>query len=237
MVEPEPALVERIKSNLTIVRERIAAAASAAGRREADVAIVAVTKTQPLETVLAAAQAGLTNFGENYAQEAVGKIDACASPNLGWHFIGALQSNKAKLIVGRCRLIQSVDRMKLATRIDEAARDTGRIADILIEVHLGRESAKSGVEPDDLLPLYESIRSLSGVRVLGLMGMAPLCEPDGTRSEPGPYFESLRRLFEQLPEESRSVLSMGMSGDFEAAVSAGSNMVRIGSALFGSRPA
>jgi pyridoxal phosphate enzyme (YggS family) len=229
------ARLEEIATNVSAVRRRIDAACVAAGRTPSEVTLVAVTKTQSAETVRAAVAAGLTDFGENYVQEAVAKMDG-VEDSVRWHFIGNLQSNKAHLVVGRASLIQSVDRPRIATALGRLAAERGIVQDVLIQVHLGTEETKSGCAPADLASLVDLVTSESGLRLRGLMGIAPLTELDGKISEPIRYFHHLRTLGDSLNSEYCDILSMGMSGDYEAAIAAGSTMVRVGSALFGVRP-
>jgi pyridoxal phosphate enzyme (YggS family) len=178
-----------------------------------------------------AVEAGVRNLGENYIQEAVEKIDELG-PIARWHFIGHLQSNKVKPALERFNLIQSVDSRSLAEEIDKRARAMGRVMDVLIEVNLGDEESKFGVESEAALDLVGHLETMPGVRLQGFMGMAPIVEtPDQAR----PYFAKLKNLWDTLPEENRVHLSMGMTADFEAAIQEGSNMVRIGTAIFGPR--
>ena len=165
----------------------------------------------------AANQAGIAEFGENYVQEALGKVSFCGtSEHICWHFIGHLQSNKAGSLVGKFDLIQSVDRDKVAVKIDAAAQEAGIVQDILLQVHLAGDRVVQRVEFGQMtcLPLFEVGRpAVPGLRVLGLMGMAPLSEPGGQQADPRPYFDALKGHFDQMPPESQKILSMGMSGD------------------------
>jgi pyridoxal phosphate enzyme (YggS family) len=223
-----------IAANLTFVRERLARAAERAGRRHDDITLIAVTKTVEAARVQEAAAAGLTDFGENYVQEARAKIPKIAADadKISWHFIGHLQSNKAKYSVELFSLIHSVDNYQLAQEIDKHASKRGKTQAVLLEVNLAGNPERAGVEPEALAPLVEKVTALPGIHLQGLMGMAPLTgEAEGAR----PHFARLRRLWESLPEENRRILSMGMSGDFETAVEEGATHVRIGTALFGRR--
>ena len=226
-----------IRANLAGIKRRIEEAAKSAGRESDKIEIVAVTKTHPAGTLRAAQEAGLTLFGENYVQEALAKQDELRDvPGIVWHFIGHLQSNKAQQVVGRFALIQTIDSDKLASKVSQAAERLGTTQEILIQVHLGDEATKFGVMPSDLMALCEKVVGFSNLSLRGLMGIAPVTAEDGSVADPRPYFARLRELVGALPAANRQVLSMGMSGDFEAAVQEGATMVRIGTALLGSRP-
>ncbi len=199
---------------------------------------MAVTKTVGLEGLQAAVAAGQRLFGENYVQEAKTKI-AALGPDLTWHFIGHLQSNKARLAVELFDLIHSVDRLSLAQALEQAAARLGKVQDILLQVNLAWEESKSGTAPENAEALLRELSKLPHLKVLGLMTMPPwFDDPERVR----PYFRELRQLRDRLrrlqivagdlPE-----LSMGMTGDFEVAVSEGATLVRIGTAIFGRRPA
>jgi len=226
-----------IAANLQLIRERLAAAARRAGREPDSVRLVAVSKTVDLERLREAVAAGQREFGENYLQEAKGKI-AALGEGLVWHFIGHLQRNKAKAAVELFHLIHSVDRLPLAEALDAAAARLGKVQDILLQVNLAGEETKSGVAPEALPALWEEVSRLPHLRVRGLMTMPPwLPDPEAVR----PYFRSLRELRDRLratypPAAGLTELSMGMTGDFEAAVEEGATLVRIGTAIFGRRP-
>lgn len=220
-----------IAENLRAVRERIAAAAKRSGRAETDIVLVAVTKTRGVDEIRAAVACGVTDIGENYVQEAelkYGEIGEIAR----WHMIGHLQRNKVRRAVEFCSLIHSVDSLELAKEIGRRAEALGKTVDCLIEVQVSGEATKFGIEPDEAIALADRISGVSGIRVRGLMGMAPfLADPEGTR----PFFARLRELWDKLPDEQRLYLSMGMTQDFEIAIEEGANMVRIGTAIFGPR--
>jgi PLP dependent protein len=205
------------------VRERIAAAAARAGRDVRQIRLIAVSKTQPIEKLQEALAAGQRVFGENYAQELTAK--SAQLPGVEWHFIGALQSNKAKLVVGRAAFIHTCDRLSLAREISKRADAPQRV---LLEVNAGREPQKAGALPEETEALLEQIRALPNLRCEGLRCIPPAA------GDPRPHFRALRELAEtlKLPE-----LSMGMSADFEAAIEEGATMVRVGTAIFGARPA
>lgn len=228
--------MSQITENLAEIHRRLVAAASRAGRDPAAVRLVAVTKTVGLERLQEAVAAGHTLFGENYVQEARKKI-ATLGPGLTWHFIGHLQSNKAKAAVGVFHLIHSVDRLRLAQALEQAGARQGKVQDILIQVNVAGEETKSGAAPGEVHDLLMEISKMPHLRVVGLMTMPPwLSDPEEVR----PYFRALRELRDRL-RQARLVegdlpeLSMGMTGDFEAAVEEGATLVRIGTAIFGRR--
>jgi pyridoxal phosphate enzyme (YggS family) len=224
---------EEVDRRLNDVRERIDRACDDAGGEIGSVTLVAVSKSQPVELIAAALKAGQNILGENYAREMSTKqTDLGTAMSVDWHFLGHLQSNKAKIVVGRCRLIQSVDSARIAGKIARIAQDLGITQDLLVEVNVGGDETKTGIDYHGALDLCVYVANLPSVRLKGLMAIASKSEGDPRKS-----FARLRTLFEQLPESHRFVLSMGMSGDFEAAIAEGSTMVRIGSTIFGQRPA
>ena len=220
-----------IADNLAAVRERIAMSAMRSGRVAEDIILIAVTKMTDASRIREAVTAGVTDVGENYVQEAEAKrreID----PGIRWHFIGHLQRNKVKQAVRIFSTIQSVDSLPLAEEIGRRASALGGEMDILIEVNLSGEASRFGVIPEETLQFAEKIAVVPGVRLRGFMGMAPfVANPEATR----PYFIRLKELWDKLPKEQRQWLSMGMTNDFEVAIEEGSNMVRIGTAIFGAR--
>lgn len=241
-----------IASNLAEVCERIAEAALRGGRDPAGVTLVAVTKTFPAEVVAAACEAGLRHFGENRVEEGSVKIPAVherlSDLELTWHMIGHIQSRKAQEVVAHFDVVHSVDRLKLARRLDCFAREAGRVLPVLLECNISGEEAKSGFDlqgweqdqarRDAFFLAVGEILSLPGLAVQGLMTMAPFVEDPQTVR---PVFAALRELREMLrsrfPGREWRHLSMGMSDDFQVAVEEGATMVRIGRALFGHRMA
>ncbi len=216
-----------LAENAARVREQIAAAAARAGRSPEGITLVAVSKRQTAEAVTEALAAGLTQFGENYVQEAA---DKRALVNGGtWHLIGHLQSNKAKLAVTLFDLIQSVDSLKLAREIGRQAQAIGKTQAVLLQVHLGDEDAKTGIPPEAALEIAGALTEIQGLELRGLMGVPPLGE------DPRPYFAQARTIFEQMAPAARQTLSLGMSGDYEAAIEEGATLVRVGTAIFGAR--
>jgi len=224
------APMEDVKANLDRVRERMARAAERAGRRPEDVLLVGVSKTVDVERIRQALAAGLGALGENRVQEARDKVEALGHP-VPWHLIGHLQTNKARDAVALFDVIHSVDRVELAQDLARRAQAQDRIVDVLLEVNLAGEPAKSGVAPDGLPVLLEALGSLGHLRVRGLMAIPPVAEDaEATR----PWFRTLRALAER---HGLKELSMGMSADYETAIEEGATMVRVGSAIFGARPA
>jgi PLP dependent protein len=224
--------------NLTLhvnhVRSRIRQAAEAAGRNPAAVTLVAVTKAQTAESIRLAATAGVTDFGENYLQEASAKMDRLADLGLRWHFIGGIQSNKTRAIAERFDWVHSIDRLSIARRLSEQRPFHAPPLNLCIQVELVPEPNKGGIAPDEVGPLAAAAAELPRVRLRGLMCVPPP-QPD-LAAERG-VFARLRTLLEELNAVGHKLdtLSMGMSGDFESAVAEGATLVRIGTALFGSR--
>ena len=239
------ALVTQIRERYLQTLERIAAAARASSRDPASVRLVVVTKAQPLEVVQAAVQAGARLFGENYPEESVSKI-LSFGPETGveWHMIGHVQSRKARLVIEHFDLLQSLDSLKLAERLDRMAPEVGRVLPVMLEFNVGGEESKYGWpagQEKDWPVLYadiEAILGLQNLEIRGLMTMPPLeTDPEAARV----YFRTLRRLRDHLaaryPQADWRELSMGTSADYEVAVQEAATLVRIGTAILGSRPA
>jgi pyridoxal phosphate enzyme (YggS family) len=229
-----------IAENVARIRARIADAAARAGRSPDEVLLLGVTKTTPPESVLAAARAGVSAFGENYVQEAREKVpvvNAAAGAegfSLDWHLIGHLQTNKAKYCPSLFATVETVDNFPLAKELAKAAsKQQGTSQRVLVEVNLSGDPARAGVAPDEALAFCEELQQVPGIELDGLMGIAAY---DARAEESRPAFRRLRTLWERLPAKNRKTLSMGMSGDFEVAIEEGTTLVRIGSALFGARP-
>ncbi len=228
---------EGIQNRLRLVRERIEATALACGRDPKAVKLVAVSKTVPVDPIRAAIKAGVTVLGENYVQEAREKIEALNEEKISWHLVGHLQSNKAKYAVKLFDLIHSVDSLKLAKELNRRANALGKVQDILIQVNISGEETKSGVEAEQAIKLVREISPLENLAIRGLMTMPPYFNaPDKVR----PYFRALGSLQglirdQAIPNVRMDELSMGMTGDFEAAIEEGATLVRIGTAIFGER--
>ncbi len=226
-----------IKYNYDFINEKIAEAAMKAGKTRDDITFLSATKTVEPEYINYAISLGLSYIGENKVQELLSKYDQYNLENCSLQFIGHLQSNKVRQIVGKVDLIQSIDSMKLATEVSKCSLKNNITSDILVEVNIGKEENKSGVMPEMLEELVEEISTLPAVNVKGLMTIPPICEK---KDEIRRYFEKMNRLFldissKKLDNVSMDILSMGMSSDYYEAILEGANMVRIGSALFGNR--
>jgi pyridoxal phosphate enzyme (YggS family) len=227
-----------IADRLAEVRDRIAAAASRAGRSPDDITLVGAAKGVAVERVREAVEAGLRDIGENYVQELLSKR-AMVGDAARWHVIGRLQRNKVKYVAPFCAMIHSLDSVRLAEEIDRRARACGRRVPVLIEVNVAGEGTKAGVAPEEVLDLARVAGALEGLDVQGLMTMPPYGEdPEQSR----PHFAKMRALAERLAAQSipgvqMRHLSMGMSGDYEVAIEEGATIVRVGTALFGPRPA
>ena len=226
---------QNLAADLQAVRDRITAAALTAGRDPVSVTLVGVSKTHPAAVVQAAIAAGLTDLGENYVQEAVAKIDAIADPRVTWHLIGPLQGNKTREVAERFQWVHTVDREKIARRLSEQRPHHAPPLQVCLQVCLGGEESKSGVEPQELEALAGQVAVLPRLRLRGLMCIPP-AEEDPARQRH--WFAELRRLRDALNARGHAldVLSMGMSADFELAIAEGATHVRVGTAIFGPRP-
>jgi PLP dependent protein len=229
--------MDSIAHNLRLIEGRIAEAARRCGRHPEEIRLIAVAKTQAAERVHAAFESGAERIGENYIQEAREKYHILADLPIEWHFIGHLQTNKAKYAVRLFDVIHSVDSLRLAAELDHQARKVTKTQKILIQVNIAAENSKSGVTPAEAPALAGAINRLKNLHLIGLMAMPPFFdEPERAR----PYFAELRRLRDRIKAEGDAgidlrELSMGMTGDFEAAIEEGATLVRIGTAIFGER--
>ena len=227
-----------ICANLKQIRLNIEETALKCGRDPQKIKIIAVSKRMPAEMIAEAHQCEQILFGENYLQDAEAKINQLPS-SLHWHFIGHLQSNKAKIAAELFQMIETVDRLKIARILDRHAGLFKKKLDILLQVNVGRESQKSGVLPEDAPELLQALQPLSNLRVRGLMTMPPYGrEPEASR----PFFQALKKISLELAAENYFYdntaveLSMGMSGDFTVAIEEGATLLRLGTAIFGKRP-
>jgi pyridoxal phosphate enzyme (YggS family) len=222
-------------SRLHQVMELLSNAALRAGRDPQSVQLVTVTKTQPVDRIVEAVSAGAEIIGENYIQEARGKFDALVHHPVQWHYIGHLQSNKAKYAVRLFDLIHSVDSLKLAAELNKQAAKTGKVQDILIQVNISRETTKSGLDEAGAMTLANQLSQHPHIRLMGLMTMPPYFNaPEKVR----PFFAQLRQLRDQMADALHCTLphlSMGMTGDFEVAIEEGATLIRVGTAIFGER--
>ena len=225
-----------LKENLQEVEEKIQSACQRAGRDRSEVTLVAVSKTKPAATLQEAYELGVRVFGENKVQEIREKYEVLPK-DIEWHMIGHLQTNKVKYIVDKVRLIHSVDSLRLAEVIEKEAEKHNRVVDILLEVNVAEEESKFGLKTDEVLPLAERITEFSHVRLRGLMTIAPFVEnPEKNRA----IFANLHKLYVDIKEKNIdngtvSILSMGMTNDYEVAIEEGATMVRIGTGIFGAR--
>jgi pyridoxal phosphate enzyme (YggS family) len=221
---------DELAANLASLEQRVAAACAAAGRSRAEVAFVAISKSWPATDVELLRDLGVRDFGENRDAEAAQK--AAAVPNVRWHFVGAVQSNKARSVASYADVVHSVDRSGLVDTLSKGAANATRSVDVLIQVSLDGDTKRGGAQPDDVVGLAELVEATDSLRLAGVMAIAPL------GADPAPAFARLALVAEQVrrvrPEA--TVVSAGMSGDLEAAVAAGANLLRVGTALFGTRP-
>jgi pyridoxal phosphate enzyme (YggS family) len=226
---------DTVARNLEQVRERIEAACERAGRSPSEVTLTVVTKFFPASDVRLLWGLGVRHVGENRHQEAQEKAAECEDLALTWHFVGGLQSNKAAAVTAYSAVVESVDRTKLVTGLSKGAHEHDRTVDVLVQVNLDTQASgtgRSGVDPDGATSLAERVAQAEGLRLRGVMGVAPLGE------DPVPAFAKLARVADQLRlvDPGATWVSAGMSGDFEAAVESGATHVRIGSAVLGERP-
>lgn len=230
-------LLHNVDYNYRFIEDRIAEAAQKVGKSREDITFLAATKTVDVEVINHAISLGLKYIGENKVQELLSKYEGYDLDNASLQFIGHLQSNKVRQIVGKVDLIQSVDSVKLAKEVSKQSLKQGVNTDILVEVNIGREENKSGVVPEGLYELLDEIREFENISVKGLMTIPPICDSSQKISE---FFDKMNNLFldiraKNIDNISMDILSMGMSADYYEAILCGANMVRVGSALFGAR--
>lgn len=225
-----------LKDQLQEVEKRIQAACDRAGKKREEVTLIAVSKTKPVETLQEAYDLGVRIFGENKVQELTAKYEALPK-DIHWHMIGHMQTNKVKYIIDKAELIHSVDSLKLAETIEKEAAKHDLIADILVEVNVAEEESKFGMKMEEVIPFVEKVSAFPHVRVRGLMTIAPFVEdPEENRS----IFADLHKLYIDIKKKNHdndtvSVLSMGMTNDYEVAIEEGATMVRVGTGIFGAR--
>ena len=223
-----------IKENVAEVEARIQAACKRAGRRREEVTLIAVSKTKPVSDIYEVIETGIKDYGENKVQEMCDKMEIIQEP-LNWHMIGHLQRNKVKYIVDKAKLIHSVDSLRLAQQISQEAIKKEVEVDILIEVNVAEEASKFGLSTEEVIQMIEAIAKLPAVHIKGLMTVAPFTDnPEDNR----PYFRNLKQLAvdidgKNIDNVTMSVLSMGMTGDYEVAIEEGATMVRVGTGIFG----
>ncbi|MCD8157786.1 MAG: YggS family pyridoxal phosphate-dependent enzyme [Clostridiales bacterium] len=225
-----------IRENLEEIRQNIKTAAEKAGRRPEDIILLGVTKTVDCERIQQLVDLGVKELGENRVQELMSKIDVIKG-DVNWHLIGSLQTNKVKYIIGRVKLIHSVDSVHLAEEISRRSLKAGLVTDILLEVNAAGEESKHGFDPSELYEALEKLREFKGIRVKGLMTVAPYDEnPENNRV----YFKKMRELFVDIKAKNcdnidMTFLSMGMTNDYTVAIEEGADIVRIGTGIFGAR--
>ncbi|MBT3176186.1 MAG: YggS family pyridoxal phosphate-dependent enzyme [Desulfobacula sp.] len=226
-----------IKDNLDKINKQIIDTAMSSGRKPEKIQLVAVSKRKSVEAMIECIKAGAKHFGENYIQEAIDKINQIGKDAACWHFIGHLQSNKAKFAVKYFDYIHTVDTIKLAREIDKQAKKINKIQKILVQVNIGEEDTKSGAKIEDTMQLITQIKAYPNLSIKGLMCMPPYySDPDQARI----YFQQLARIKKEIinqqnETESMEHLSMGMSNDFKVAIEEGSTMIRVGTSIFGRR--
>ena len=233
----QEAFAARLRDNLARIREEIAAACAACGRAEEEITLLGVTKTVPADRINMAIEAGIDRIGENRVQEFLQKREELRLEGVGVHLIGHLQTNKAAKIVGRVDMIQSIDSLRAAQAVAQASQRLGLTTDVLLEINIGGEEAKSGAAPEEAEELAYAVAALEGIRVRGMMTVPPVCD---TERQVRAYFSRMKKLFidirdKKIDNTCMDVLSMGMSSDFREAILEGSTMVRVGTALFGRR--
>ncbi|MDF2566621.1 MAG: YggS family pyridoxal phosphate-dependent enzyme [Oscillospiraceae bacterium] len=226
-------LLESIKHNIDVIKQNVAEAAEQSSRSTEDIKIMAVTKTVPFEQVNIAISQGISLLGENRVQELISKYDFYNVKQDNIHFIGHLQTNKIKYIIDKVCMVESVDSIKLAEELNKQAKKHNKMLDVLIEVNIGQELSKSGVGPEDLEEFLKNLSTFESLSIQGLMTIPPVEKNDY-------FFSKMHQLFVDIKDKNvdnvnMSVLSMGMSADYEKAIKHGSNIVRIGTAMFGTR--
>lgn len=225
----------RVTENLRLIRDLLAKASSDAGFGDAPVKLLAVSKKQPISAILAAADAGQRDFGENFVQEGLEKIAATSHLDLIWHFIGHLQTNKTRAVAEHFDWVHTIDRLKLARRLSEQRPEHLEPLNVCLQVNVDDEASKSGISSEELLPLAKEVAALPRLQLRGLMCLPANRSDFAQQRVP---FARMRQLLENLRAAGLAVdtLSMGMSGDYRAAIFEGSTIVRIGTAVFGARP-
>lgn len=226
-----------IKKNIDGILQRVEEAAKRSGRDLKDITVVAVSKTVDSVRAREAVELGVINLGENRVQELVKKYDELNDINVRWHMIGHLQKNKVKYIIDKTVLIHSVDSLSLAEEISKRAKRNDLVADVLVELNIGQEESKIGISEDIVYDFMKDMEKFENIRVLGLMTVAPFCEnPEDIRW----VFKKMKNIFDEVSKMDlkncqMEYLSMGMTNDFEIAIEEGSNIIRIGTAIFGAR--
>lgn len=226
-----------LEKNLYEIRERIEKACIACGRKSTEIELVGVTKTVDASLIAESIGLGITHIGENRVQEFMGKYDALKDTGVKFSIIGHLQTNKVKYIADKVHMIQSLDSLRLAEEINRHALKLGRNMDCLVEINIGEEQSKSGIDAGEITEFVHNLSEFSNIRIKGIMAIPPFCTDE---KEQVKYFEKLYQIYidigaKKIDNISMGILSMGMSSDFEAAIKCGSNMVRVGTAIYGKR--
>lgn len=226
-----------IKENISDILQRVAKAAEKSGRKFEDIKVIAVSKTVNADKAKEAIKGGISNLGENRVQELVSKYETLSDYNLNWHMIGHLQKNKVKYIIDKVELIHSVESKDLANEINKRAKQHNLIAKVLIELNIGEEESKFGINAENVRSFVKELEQYDNIEILGLMTVAPYCEnPEEIRW----VFKRMKEIYDDISKmkiknTNMKYLSMGMTNDFEIAIEEGSNIVRIGTAIFGAR--
>jgi len=226
-----------IKENIDGILSRVKASAIRSGRKPEDITVIAVSKTVDSDRARKAIEAGLENLGENKVQEFINKYEQLSNLNVKWHMIGHLQKNKVKYIIEKAELIHSVEDLDLAKEIDKRAKQHQIVSNVLIELNIGEEESKFGLNAENVYDFLRDMEQFENIKILGIMTVAPYCEePEDIRW----LFKKMKEIFDsiskmELKNTSMKYLSMGMTNDFEIAIEEGSNIVRIGTAIFGAR--
>lgn len=226
-----------LETNYKRILENIEKACTEVGRKPSEIELVGVTKTVDIEPILNSIGMGVSHIGENRVQEFLSKYDELVKTDVKMSIIGHLQTNKVKYIADKVDMIQSLDSVKLASEIDRQAKKHGRIIDTLVEINIGEEESKSGINANELTKLLEEISGFENIKVRGLMSIPPVLTDETTQTR---YFEKLYKIFvdigaKKLDNISMDFLSMGMSSDYELAIKCGANMIRVGTSLYGKR--
>jgi len=226
-----------IKENIDGILNRVKASAIRSGRKPEDITVIAVSKTVDSDRAKEAIEAGLENLGENKVQEFINKYEQLSNLNIKWHMIGHLQKNKVKYIIDKAELIHSVENLDLAKEIDKRAKQHQIVSNVLIELNIGEEDSKFGLNAENVFDFVKDMEQFENIKILGIMTVAPYCEePEDIRW----LFKKMKEIFDsiskmELKNTNMKYLSMGMTNDFEVAIEEGSNIVRIGTAIFGAR--
>lgn len=226
-----------IAQNISEILKNVEAAALKAGKSFDDITVIAVTKTVDSDKALEAFKAGLINLGENRVQEFVNKYEKLEKNNINWHIIGHLQKNKVKYIIGKIKLIHSLESLALAEELDKRSKQQGIITEVLVELNIAEEESKFGIKKENLIEFIKSVEDFENIKIVGLMTVAPFVED---KEEVRWVFKEMKHLYDKVSSMSfknveMKFLSMGMTNDYDVAIEEGANIIRIGTAIFGSR--